>query len=208
MAVITISRQFGAGGKTIGEMVAEKLGYIIADDQIIQMVATKAKVSPGYVKSIEREAGGTLLKFITSVGRKSFAERISGEGGYIDEEIYVDLLNAIIFQIASEGNAVILGRGGQFILRDLESACHVLIVADKADRVAFMEKRYGFSVKRATQVVEKQEKRRTNLYRKFGKEDFENPELYHLILNTSKLSLESARDHICLLTGNLRAAGD
>ncbi|MBW1696786.1 MAG: cytidylate kinase family protein [Deltaproteobacteria bacterium] len=93
MSVITISRQFGAGGKTIGEMVSRKLGYLFFDDQIIQMIAARARVSPGWVKSIEREAGGMLQKFILSVGRKSFAERISEEGGYIDEEIYIDLLN-------------------------------------------------------------------------------------------------------------------
>ncbi|MBW1963381.1 MAG: cytidylate kinase-like family protein, partial [Deltaproteobacteria bacterium] len=129
MSVITISRQFGAGGKTIGEMVSRKLGYLFFDDQIIQMIAARARVSPGWVKSIEREAGGMLQKFILSVGRKSFAERISEEGGYIDEEIYIDLLNTIITKIASEGNVVILGRGGQYILRDFSDAYHVLIVA-------------------------------------------------------------------------------
>ncbi len=200
MSVVTISRQFGAGGKTIGEMASKELGYLFLDDQIIQMIAVKAKVAPNWVKSIEREAGGTLQKFITSVGRKSFVERVSDEGGYIDEEIYVDLLNKIITQIAHEGNVIILGRGGQFILRDFSNAYHVLIVSDKADRIEFMKNRYGFSIKRATQAVDRQEKRRISLYRKFGKEDYENPGLYHLILNTSKLTLESACKHICLLT--------
>ena len=199
MAVITISRQFGAGGKTIGEMVSKDLNYLFLDDQIIQMVAVKAKVSPSYVQSIEREAGGTLLKFITSLGRKSFVDRISGGGGYLDEEIYVDSLNTVITQTAREGNVVILGRGGQFILRDAEDAYHVLVVAEKSDRVQFMEKQYSFSTERARQVVEKQEKRRANLYRKFGQEAYEDPALYHLILNTSKLSIEDACEHIRML---------
>jgi len=206
MAVITISRQFGAGGKTIGEMVSKKLEYLFLDDQIIQMVAVKAKVSPSYVKSIEREAGGTLLKFITSLGRKSFVDRISGGGGYIDEEIYVDSLNTIITQIAKDENAVILGRGGQFILRESKDAYHVLIVADKTDRIKFMEKQYSFSTDRARQVVDRQEKRRANLYRKFGQEAYEDPDLYHLILNTSKLSLEAASEHICMLIKNKAVA--
>ncbi|MBW1962456.1 MAG: cytidylate kinase-like family protein, partial [Deltaproteobacteria bacterium] len=108
-------------------------------------------------------------------------------------------LNTIITKIASEGNVVILGRGGQYILRDFSDAYHVLIVADKADRIKFIENRYGFSTRRATQVVDRQEKRRINLYRKFGKEDYETPGLYHLILNTSKLSIERACEHICML---------
>ena len=57
MAVITISRQFGAGGITLGQMVAERLGYTFFDNEIIQMVADKAKVSAQWVESMEKEAG-------------------------------------------------------------------------------------------------------------------------------------------------------
>jgi cytidylate kinase len=197
MSVITISRQFGAGGKTLGDMVAQKLGYTFLDDQIIQMIAVQAKVSPKWVKSVENEAGGTLLKFITGMGRKSFLQRISGEG-YMDEAIYVDLLHKIILQIAVEDNVVILGRGGQYILRDFEKAFHVLLIADRHHRIKFMETHYNFTQPQAERVVDRQEKRRINLYKKFGKEDFDQPNLYHLVLNMSRLSLEEAMAHICL----------
>ena len=198
MSVISISRQFGAGGKTLGDMVAQKLGYTFLDDQIIQMIAVQAKVSPKWVKSVENEAGGTLSKFITGMGRKSFLQRISGEG-YMDEEIYVDLLHKIILQIAVEDNVVILGRGGQYILRDFEKAFHVLLIADRHHRITFMETHYNFTQPQAERVVDRQEKRRMNLYKKFGKEDFDQPNLYHLVLNMSRLSLEEAMAQICLL---------
>ena len=58
MAVITISRQFGAGGKTLGELISKNLGYTFIDDAIINKVAKKAKVSDEWVQSIEKEAGG------------------------------------------------------------------------------------------------------------------------------------------------------
>jgi cytidylate kinase len=67
MAVITISRQFGAGGKTVGKMIADKLGYTFADDDIIQMVAEAANVSPHWVESIEKEAGGKLSRVVSSM---------------------------------------------------------------------------------------------------------------------------------------------
>lgn len=200
MKVITISRQFGAGGKTLGEKVSKKLGYAFYNDQIIQMVAVEAKVSPGWVQSVEKEAGGTLLKFISRVGRRSFLERISADGGgYMDEEIYVDVLNKIITSIAKEGNAVILGRGSQYILSDFKDAFHVLLVAEGADRIRFMETHYRLTTQRAELIVERQEKRRLNLYRKLGKKDPDQPSLYHVVLNTSKLSLENACRHICML---------
>lgn len=198
MAVITISRQFGAGGKTLGEMVAKKLDYSFIDNELIQMVAKKAKVSTHWVESIEKEAGGKLLKFMTGLVSKSLVERILDEKrGYIDEEIFVDLLNNIIKQIADEGNAVILGRGGQYILRDREAAYHVLLIAHMNDRIKFMQEHYDLSVPQATQAVTREDKRRSNLYRKFGKEDYDHPDLYHLVLNMSKLKLEKARDLIC-----------
>lgn len=198
MAVITISRQFGAGGKTLGEMVAKKMNYSFADNEIIQMVAKKAKVSTHWVESIEKEAGGKLLKFMTGLVSKNLVERILDEKrGYIDEEIFVDLLNKIIVQIADEGNAVILGRGGQYILRDRDDAFHVLLIAHMDDRIRFMEEHYDLSTAQATQTVNREDKRRSNLYRKFGKEDYDHPDLYHLVLNMSKLNLEKARDLTC-----------
>ena len=200
MSVIVISRQFGAGGKTLGEMVSEKLDYTFVDNEIIQMVAKKAKVSRNWVESIEKEAGGKLLKFMSGLVRKSFIERIlDNQRGYIDEEIYVDLLNKIITQIAEEGNALILGRGGQYILRDHSNVFCVLLIAEKADRIHFMEEHYDLSPSQALQSVNREDKRRVNLYKKFGKENYDQPDLYHLVLNMSKLSLETACDLICEL---------
>lgn len=201
MAVITISRLFGSGGKTLGEMVSEKLGYTFFDDQIIQMIASEANVSPSWVSCIEREAGRTLVKFKTLVGRKSFVERIMDKRGYIDEEIYVELLHKIITVIAQADNVIILGRGSQYILKDLPNAYHFLLVADKPHRIIFMKERYNFSQRRAVQIINRQDKRRLNLYQRFGKYDYNQPRLYHMVLNMSKMSMEKACDLICLKIG-------
>jgi cytidylate kinase len=198
MAVITISRQFGAAGKTMGKIIAKKLGYTFVDNDIIQMVAEKTKVSTDWVRSMEKEAGNKLLKFMSGLVSKSFMERVlEDKRGYIDEEIYVDALHTIIAQIADEGNAVILGRGSQYILKDREDVFHLLLVADREDRVKFMEEHYDLTPKQADQVVSNEEKRRVNLYRKFGKEDYDQPYLYHMVLNMSRLTLEKATELVC-----------
>lgn len=193
MAVLTISRQFGAGGRTLGRLAAEKLGYDFVDEEIIQMVAKKARVSTNWVESIEKEAGGRLLKYMSRIVPRSFIDMVlDDQRGYIDEEIYVDLLHQIINRLADEGNVVIIGRGSQYILRDRDDAYHVLLVADKFDRIRFMETHYELSPKEAKLVVNRQVKRRVNLYRKFGKEDYDQPYLYHLVINTSKQDIEKA----------------
>lgn len=202
MAVITISRQFGAGGKTTGEKIADKLGYTMVDEDIIERIAQKVNVSPNWVKSIEKEAGGPLLRFISGLGpfRKSYVDRVAEiKDGYIDGHIYVNLLDEIIKELADEGDCVIIGRGGQYILKEHPHTWHLLLVADYDDRVKFMEKHYHLSRKQATLIVDRQGKRRKNLYRYFGKEDYDLPYLYHLILNMSRMSLEKAVQQVCNL---------
>ncbi|QTA86239.1 AAA family ATPase [Desulfonema magnum] len=203
MSVITISRQFGAGGRTLGTLVAEKLGYSLVDEDIIEKVAQKARVSPNWVKSVEKEAGGRLLKYISGLGpfRKNYLERIGEhKRGYIDGHIYVDLLHEIIKELAHEGDCVIIGRGGQYILKDYEDVWHVLLIADLDHRVKFMEEHYELSSRQAALIVDKHGKRRKNLYRYFHKEDYDQPYLYHIVLNMGRLTIEKAANQVCKLT--------
>ncbi len=200
MSVITISRQFGAGGLTLGRMVSKKLAYNFFDNEIIQLVAKKAKVSTHWVESMEKEAGGKFQRFISQLVPKRLVDRIlDDQRGYIDEEIYVDLLHEIIRKIADEGNAVILGRGSQYVLKNYGDAKHVLLVADKEYRIRFIEEKYDLFTKHAINSVNMEDKRRINLYRKFGKEDYDNPAHYHLVLNTGIVKLDKACELICRL---------
>jgi cytidylate kinase len=197
MAVITISRQFGAGGLTLGKMVAEKFGYTFADTDIIKMVAEMANVSTNFVETIEKEAGGKFSKFISKTVSKPLVGRIlKDERGYIDEEIYLDYLVLIIAQMGDDGNVVILGRGSQYILNDLPDAYHILLIDRFENRVGFMQKNYDLSESRATQVVKNEDKRRMNLYRKLGKSDYDNPDLYHLVLNMGRVNRDKALELI------------
>ena len=193
MAVITISRQFGAGGKTIGQKVSEALGYTFLDEDIIQIIAEKAKVSPGWVESVEKEAGGRLSRIVTKMVSRPLIDRVlKDEKGYIDEQIYIDYLVVIIAQMAEDGNVVFLDRGSQYILHDFPDAFHILLINTFANRVKFMMNTYDLSQNRATQIVKSEEKRRMNLYRKIGKQDYDQPELYHMVINMARVDLDDA----------------
>jgi len=193
MAVITISRQFGAGGKTIGQKVSEALGYTFLDEDIIQIIAEKAKVSPGWVESVEKEAGGRLSRIVTKMVSRPLIDRVlKDEKGYIDEQIYIDYLVVIIAQMAEDGNVVFLDRGSQYILNDFPDAFHILLINTFPNRVKFMMNHYDLSQSRATQVVKSEEKRRMNLYRKIGKQDYDQPELYHMVINMARVDLDDA----------------
>ena len=200
MAVITISRQFGAGGKTFGKHIADRLGYSYADEDIIERAAVEIHVSPDWQEIVEVEPGGKFKRYIEELNPfgKTLMERpLDDKKRYIDGFKYVEILNTIIPQFAKEGNAVIVGRGGQYILENFEDAFHVLMIADQKDRVQFMVDHYPYSYEKAAQVVKRMEKRRENLYGFFGRKDYDDLTRYHLTLNMSMLSLEKAEELVC-----------
>lgn len=195
MAVITISRQFGAGAKELGRRIADKLEYYYADEDMLERAAVEVHVSPEWQEIIELEPGGKLQRYISKLspfGQSLMERPLSDKQRYIDGFKYVELMHTIIGQIAEEGNAVIIGRGGQYILQNFEGAYHLLIVADEKDRVKRIQDKYNFSSKRAVQVVKGMHKRRVNLYGFFGRKDYDDMTLYNLTLNMSKLSLDQA----------------
>lgn len=200
MSVITISRQFGAGGKTLGEMIAKELNYRFLDDLIIEELSNKSRVSIDSIISMERTAGSKLSKLISALLSRDYIERLIGaDKGYIDEEKYVELLHEVIMNFAKQDNVVLLGRGGQYILQDFIGTYHILLIADWQDRIKFMQQFYDMSEAKAKKAVKQGETRRSNLYKKFGRQDYDQPQLYHLGLNMSRLTLEQALKKVIVL---------
>ena len=194
MAVITISRQYGAGAMALGRMLAEKRGYTLASREIVQGIADKAKVSTDFVLTVEKEAGTTLSRFMTRIisSRGMVSKLLRDDSGYLDEKLYLDYLVLTVVQIADEGDAVIMGRGSQYILRTHPDTVHILLVDEFENRVKRVEKREKISRESAERIVRHEDKRRLNLYHRLGKQDFDNPSLYHMVLNMDRISLPQA----------------
>jgi len=208
MAVITISRQFGAGGRSLGEMIARELDYRFLDDSVIQELAKKAKVTTDAVKDMERSGGSVISKMISSMLSRDYIERLIGEGkGYIDEDIYVELIKDVLTNFAREGNVVLLGRGGQYVLKDFEGAFHVLLVSDMENRIKFMQQFYDMTDAQAEKSVEHGDDRRRHLYKRLGHTDYDSPNLYHIVLNMSRVSLDSALETIVTLVRKSEKSG-
>ena len=193
MAVITISRQFGAGGNDLGKTIAKNLNYTYADGDIIQRIAKEANVSTNWVESFEREAGSKVSRMISRMVSTSKVEQVlKDEHGYLDEKIYLDYLVLIIAQAADEGDVIIMGRGSQYILNDHPDAHHILLVDDFKNRVKHTMKDHQVSEKQAVRIVNYEDRRRAVLYSRLGKKDYENPSLYHLVLNMAVINPSTA----------------
>ena len=200
MAVLTISRMFGTGARELGESLAERLGYSFFDHELIQMVAEQANVSADWVDTMERTAEGKFQKFLGTLVPKGLMEMIlNADYGDREEEIYTDMLGHVIQKIAAEDNAIVLGRGGQYILKDRPETYHVLLVADLDYRIDHIRKRFELTKRQALLAVAMEDKRRVNLYRKLGKVDYNQTDHYHVVFNMRRTKIRHACDMLCAL---------
>lgn len=190
----------------MGSLVADRLGYTLVDEEIVELIAREANVSTDWVESIAREMGSEkfLTRIIYKFGpfRKGYVN-VAQEAnpGYFDGNLYISLLYKIIPQIAAQDDVVIIGRGGQYILSGHQNAYHFLLVADLEYRIGFVMDHYQLDRKQAQVVVDKQTKRRLNLYRYFDRTDYDHPSLYHLTFNMNRVTMDEAVQTVCHLAG-------
>jgi cytidylate kinase len=202
MAVLSISRQFGAGGKTLGTMVAQRMGYSFLHEDILSKVAELANISPEYVEGMHKEAGGRLMRTLHTLVPTEFVERHVGDDKTdLDEKKLALYLSKVIWDVAEEGDAVVLGRGSQFILRDHPETVRCLLVASRSDRIQFIVDHYAMDRVRAEAEITKEERKRQRYMSAFYSGDPNDPSLYHMVVNTSFVDLESACNLICELLG-------
>ena len=204
MPVISLSRQFGAGGKTLGERVAKRLKFEFLDEILVHKLAREANVSARWVEGVAREAGGHLMRFLNALVPTSFIERHVGESGSdFDETKYVQFLTKVMEEVAEEDNVIILGRGSQFILRKNPKAVMVLLVAELDDRIKFIMEHYGLERAKAEATVSRHEKMRIRFLKNIYSGDPNDPSLYHMVLNTSLICMETAENLICEMVGSI-----
>ena len=182
--------------------LADTLEYYYADEDIIERAVVEVYLSSDGKKIFEAEPGDKMKRFISRLnpfGTSLMELPLSDKERHIDGFKYVELLNLIIPKIATDGNAVIVGRGGQYILQDFDDTYHLLLIAEKEDRIKFIEDDYRVSRTRIPQILKRMDKRRTNLYSYFGRKDYDDPKLYDLVLNMSMLGIDKAVELTCKL---------
>ena len=157
-------------------------------------MAKEANVSTEWIKGVEKHAGDWLMRFVNKFVNGEFIENLVGDKKTdFDEKKYITFLQSIVNRIADEDNVVILGRGSQYILQGRENVIHLLLVADFDDRIKFLEKSWKMKRKDAEKEILVREKRRDSFMKYFELGPPNSPNLYHLVLNTSKIDLAQVR---------------
>jgi len=195
MAAITISRQFGAGGRTLGERLCQRFGFRLVDESVIDELARKAKVKGDWLKAMEKEASSTilgLLSEIISMGVLYKGPAAPGEES--ERQKYREFLRGIMNTLANEGGYVLLGRGAQFVLEGHSKVFHILLVAEYEDRVRFMVDRYTLPREEAEKIISEKENQRAAVASKIFDANIDDPRRYHIILNISRVPFDWAAD--------------
>jgi cytidylate kinase len=197
MAVVTISRHFGAGGHTLGERLCEKFDFRLADASVVDRLARKEKLSPDWLHAMEKEASSKLLSTISTLVSRGIFYKYPGSGAEKDDrQKYLAFLKRVFTAMANEGGYVIVGRGAQLILKGHPKAVHVLLVADYESRVAFLVDHHEISRSEAEKTIRARERERATLVSRLFDADIDDPSLYHIVLNTGQMPYEWVVDTV------------
>ena len=194
--IITISREFGSGGRTIGRQVAEKLGYKFYDAEIIERVIEKSGLSREIVEKYD-EYATHKSSFLYSIAINSAnASADSYHGTSFASQVHIAQIK-VINEIAKEGNCVIIGRGADYILRDRADVLNVFVYADmkfKCDRVLSL---YGETDKKIEDRIRDKDTKRRVFYRSFAMREWGVYQNYHMMLDSGMIGLDRCADMIC-----------
>ena len=192
--LVTISREYGSGGRVIGKLVAEKLGVPLYDRDIIQMAAEESGLSPEIIESAELQAKSSFSYTLSSA--VSLGDGLTGEAISMNEKLFLAQFD-VIAEIGERGEGVIVGRCADYVLRDVKNAVNVFVYGEHDDKVARCVKEYGDDPASVEKKMETYDKSRRNYYnyhtsRKWGK--YAN---YDLMINSSLVGEEGACRVIC-----------
>lgn len=193
--IITISREFGSGGRTIGHKVAEKLGIPFYDKELVDHIAMESGFAPQYVEEHGEHSPGKSFF--------SYAFAHQGVPGVMNGMSTADFLwniqCSVILQLAEQGPCVIVGRNADYILKDRKDCLHTFIHADmdfRADRIVRL---YGESEKSPEARLHEKDKRRKVNYQHYTGRTWGTAQNYDISLNSSTLGIDQCVDIIVKL---------
>ncbi len=190
--IITISREFGSGGRTIGKMVAEKLGYDYYDKELIEKVAQESGFSEKFIE----EQG----EYSPSKSKFSYAFVGRNIDGMSSSDYIWSIQRKIILEIAEKGNCVIVGRCADYILKDRDDCLNVFIHASIDARAKRIVEMYGETDNKPEKRLKEKDKKRKINYKYYTDQDWGMADNYHLTLDSGEFGIENSAEIIVNLS--------
>ncbi|MDY4813600.1 MAG: cytidylate kinase-like family protein [Ruminococcus sp.] len=189
--IITVARQFGSGGKEIAKALADELGIDFYDKELISMAAKESGMSPEVFEKIDEQATNSLL-YSLSMGLYNFGNGFSAMGDLpVNDKLYI-IQHKMIKKLADKGPCVILGRCGDYVLKDYDNVVSIFINADMEYRKEHAIKYHNVDPRRAEQVVNKADKNRANYYSFYSGQKWGQAQNYDLCINSGRMTRDDA----------------
>ena len=202
MPVITIGRQYGAGGATVGQMLATRLKADFLDSKIIDEVARRLQLPKEDVEAEDEQPGSLLARLLVALGSASSEPLIPAEAAWTPpnaapafdtRKAVLQITQHVIEEAARSGNVVIVGRGGAYILRDEPNALHLFLRAPESVRVKAIMERLGIANEdEARKRLKQTEENWTAYIRQVYGHDRTHPAHYDMVLDTGRLGYEAS----------------
>ena len=192
MGTVTVSRQYGAGGRRVAPALAEALGYRFVDREIVEEAARRLNVDPRLAADRDERTPALVEEIGMALAQGT------PEFGFTPVQVgdrqLAEATRAVIESLAEAGGFVILGRGGQAILRGRADVAHLWLVAELRDRVRRVAESQGIDERAAGELCQRVDAERAAYVSKYHRSDIHDPLLYDLVLNATTLGIEGALD--------------
>src|SRR6266853_2308394 len=203
MPVVTIGRQFGAGGTSVGEMLARELHADLLESRIIDEVAHRLQLPKEEVEAEDEQPGSLLARLLVALGSASSEPLVPPEAAawqppntdpaFDTRKAVLEITQHVIEEAARAGNVVIVGRGGAYILRDFPGALHVFLRGAEAVRVkAIMARNNIASEDEARRMLKRTDENWTAYIKQVYGHDRNLASHYDLVIDTGRLGYETA----------------
>jgi CMP/dCMP kinase len=196
--LITISRQYGAGGSEVARLVAERLGWSVVDNDIVDRVARRAGLAAEIVARQDERIPGFVERLARALTASSQEYAVPELGIAVREEepSLVRLTEMVVQEVAAQGRVVLVGRAAPAVLGTSLDALHIKLVAPRSFRIRLAEQAEGLDARAAEARMDEVDADRARYHREHYGRDWDDPAHFHMVLNTGLLGLDGATEII------------
>jgi cytidylate kinase len=197
MAVITISKEFGTDSEKVASQAAQRLGYEVIGEHLIAEIAKELHVSESEAEMFRKTSQSRILRFVDRYTCSLVQKVVDREHGCLDDKNYYETTKKLVQNVYDAGSAIILGWGGQCILRGKPNTLHVRLIKDEETKIKEVMQNRNLEHKAAKAFIEREEGDLKAYIEHYFNEDWNAAHLYDLIIDMGKTSVEKAVDLIC-----------
>jgi hypothetical protein len=203
--LVTISREYGAGGRELAKALGTQLGWYVLDYDLTKRVADRLDLAPDVVERMDEHPPGLLAR-IAAVLLVPMPENpvTVDTSNVLDPDAVAHAAREEILAAAKSPPLIVVGHGTQCLFHDRAGAFHVRVIAPLASRVERLQQRYHWDADRAAEQARRLDEERTNYVRRYYNRDIRDGLLYDLQINTQHMAIEDAARAIAMLVSTRR----